>query len=802
MAEIKVEAESCSVQIKKAFSDLSDDDLAEIEQDLDVLDEVFKDDPKAKRKALGEYVKDHSADLKYKNAAIIRNKVKQTRLVRSIVEGTEDLATAEKMFLNLLEGNNSVETAYRVYHTKYTSQFHTALLESGLDREFASGEYDKLVYQQAYNKANGLADVDDPTAVQIYNVIKAVNNSMWEDMNMAGLDVRYRKDFLVGRHVDVNALILAKEQPFVDDLYHNMLNLEKTFSPATLAKGEAEMKKILSEMYKDMIESRRAVQTNLKDMGPKKSYTKHLKSRKLEFRDGGIEFEYSQKYGAGKSLKEQIVLNLDRSAKTVANVEMLGTDAGVTFSKIADALDKKFTRGATKAELADAKNKIARAVSKADAAFKEVVAPPHAPTTKLDNAINFVRGLQAFTKLGSSVITAAYDINTTALQYAVRTGESQFKAYFKAFAEFTKIATMSNAEKKRLAEMLNTQVWFNDPAVALGGHKGDYTTKFDVINDFFTKAYTLTGVPFQTESSRLVNASLQSHAFTKMIKKGFDKLDNLEALAVKEYGMTPEQFDFIKALAKEDKDMGYLTPKNIMEIELTDVMEYAGIDSIKKARRLRNDAYNAMAKYIDDAVHKGTPTPTAKTKRQMLKSRNHNELVRSVANLTMQFKETAWKIAVSNFEAFSKFNQAHGGVRAGKEVAMYMTMGFVSYTMIESAKRALFNEQSLFEEFENGDQNTMRNMAFDFLNKSSLAPVVSDFAEAATSPYRGRDLQHYALGPTAGMIQDAVDAATNPTRKNVGRAAKHVLPMNYWLSKAWLRHNFEEDILSGRKIRK
>lgn len=798
-----IELSECAKEVKKAFSELSDNELLEIEKDLDLIDEVYGSDKAQRNKIVRDYVEQHAADLKYRNATIIRDKIKQIRNVKKIVEEAATPKEAGDNLLNFFEGDGGVESLYQVNSAKYDGQFRTGLKRSGVDREFASGEYDELIRIHNHKLSKGEAGLDDPVVKAIYENIKKVNDSMWEDMNLAGLDVRYRKDFLVSRNVDVNALISAGDKQYIDDLYNNLLDINEFFTPVTIAKGEAEMKRVLKNMYDDMVESRSTI--NLGEMDGslgKKNYRKSLKSRKLVFKDGSAEHQYSQKYGSGKSLMEQIQLGMDRSAKTVANVTMLGTDPEMSFKKLATALDSKFKQGATKQEVKEVSNDIGRAVSKAKSAYTEIVAPPHQPTTKLDNAINFIRGLQAFSKLGSSLLTAMYDINSTTLQYAARTAESQAKAYMESFKEFVNIAKMSNLERKELGEMLNTQVWFNDIAVVLGGHKGDYDTKFDAINNFFTKTYNFTGVPFQTELSRLTNAVLQAKAFTKMLKKGYDNLNPLQKLAADEYGMTAQHFDFINKLGATDPQLGMVTPKNIREIDIVKVKDFLGTDSNNQAMKFVKEVHDSYSMYINDAVQKGTPTPTAKTKRQMFKSRDHNELVRSVANLTMQFKETAWKIAISNYDAFSKYNKAFGGVRAGKEVGMYMTMGFTSYIMFENARRMLFNQPSVFEEFEKGDQKTMRNLFFDYVNKSSIAPVISDTIEAGTSPYMGRNIQQTLLGPTFSMAQDAFNIIKDPSRKNIGKGLRHITPANYLPLKSALRHSLEYDLWTGQKIRK
>lgn len=93
----------------------------------------------------------------------------------------------------------------------------------------------------------------------------------------------------------------------------------------------------------------------------------------------------------------------------------------------------------------------------------------------------------------------------------------------------------------------------------------------------------------------------------------------------------------------------------------------------------------------------------------------------------------------------------------------------------------------------------------DYINKSSVAPVLSDAVDQGTSPYFGNNITSFIAGPTlGGMLPDAfgVIKSNNKTKAAKRFTKRNILPSNHIGIKAINRQLFEYDFITGEKIRK
>jgi hypothetical protein len=224
-----------------------------------------------------------------------------------------------------------------------------------------------------------------------------------------------------------------------------------------------------------------------------------------------------------------------------------------------------------------------------------------------------------------------------------------------------------------------------------------------------------------------------------------------------------------------------------------------------QARRMKQELFRKFSNYIDQSVQAGTPTPTARVKRHLLKDRSRDEVTRGVANLVMQFKETAYQILLSNKEALNDYYRAKGVTGAGMAMSEYMVLGMISYVAFETAKAAIFDQESPYERLMKGDKDSLRKLAFDYLNKSAVVPLISDAVDQGTSPYFGNNITSYIAGPTlGGTLPDAFNIVKSSNKeKSVRRFVKsNILPSNWIPLKAAQRNLLQYDLIMNEKIRK
>jgi hypothetical protein len=762
--------EECKKAVLDANGFMDSDLFDTIEQDILDIQNAHKGDAKGERKAIMKYVEDSEYEIKYKSKRILEDMIKTQKALVKVTAGG-NWKQAKKNFHNFFNGDNSIESSQLSLYATYDQGFTGTLKDKGVHDLFVSGKVDGLIHEQIYNRANNKPDVSNPDVVKIADTIKQVNDRIHADMNNAGLSVKYRRDYSVPQHWDADIIRSTSLEDFTV-AFKRDVDLKKTFAESVLAKGEEGINAAIEDMHTQMGKSTNVWNTD--DLMGKLSYKNKLKSRKIEFNDGKTQHNFLGEFGRQGYLYDAFRSHMHNSSKLVPNTMAMGTNPGNTWDRLLKSYGKTFhAKGISSDD-------ITKAIGKAQEAYLDVVAPVYTPSGTADRMVNGLRALTTF-KLGSSVFTAAYDINSTALHATVNSGMSQAESYFRSFQAFAK--TLKKEQRDMIAQVMNTQQYFIDSGLAMGYSKGDFETGFDMVTKATSMFHKWTGVPLQTQLSRLSGALVQGNILKKIFNSDFAKLNDFELAGLKRYGISEADHALINKNVKGTG--GMIGAGHVAELDgkLFDANPI-------KAARMKQELYMKMSNYVNDAVLAGTPTPRSKTRVALLKSRGNNSPeVRMASNLITQFKETALKIAMDNVSAYNKISDIGGAGRANREVMAYMTMGFVSYYLIENAKRLLYNKPTLDQEFAEGGDGTFKKLFFDYLNRSSVLPLVTDGAEAGLSKSPFKTLSGFLAGPNVAALGDTMQLAgstfmpsrSTDLRKEGGRFLKrHIVPSS-WL---------------------
>jgi hypothetical protein len=786
----------------KKLSKFETEELLALEQEIHSLMEAHKGDRGALEKDFKVVLANYKVDSKYRASSIIANKIKEERLSRYIFveDDPKGIKGAYKKFIDLFDGDNSVESRTRTLANNYIQMLDSRMKEEGVSKKYygGRGESDRLIYEEMWNQANGKPSVKDPDAVKMAKVLKEVNNVIYNDLRHAGLNVKYRKDHLISRNYNAEKMLNASsaegidaEKVWIKDMLA-AIDDKATFSDATIKSDTRE--EILSTMYREIVSSQRVRSKTVVDQ--KKTYTAKLKSRKIEFKSGGHEFDLFKKYGTGQNVAEAMQYQIDRNAKTSANVAILGTNPSETFVRLHERYAKRFQKfEATETGFTAGVTKSIIHPDKLEEAFIETVMPPHIPSSLLRKAINFSRGLQAFSKLGSSIFSALYDANSIAVQYYKKTGSAQSIGYVKSMVNSARLL-FNPKELQQLARVLNVNIAFHDIATAMGSNKGDFDTGYNWVNKMFKYGADATGVPFQTRISRVAGAIIQADAFHDTIHN-IDTLNNFQKLALEDYKISFDDAKLIRDNAVGEAALnGTITPDSVMKIPLEKFDKDLG-----KARASRRELFIKTSNYINDSVQFGTPTPGLRVKRHLGKIRSqakHKQMV----ELIMQFKETAWQIALANKSALDRAYEANGAGGAAAFGTEYMGLGFVSYMMFESFRAGITGKPMPLERLE--DEGLTKTQFMEFIGKSSVLPVISDTIDAATSKYPMTNLTTYLGGPSLAMASELLKVPTtkDPTKASRKWLKRHVAPSSHFGYKFFERNVFKYDFITGERVRK
>ena len=817
-------AGACLLELKGEILDIREMDISFLE-DLEVrlseLKKLYavdantpKDVARQKAKSLKEEVtklqEDFAADTQYNSARIMADHIKQGKKWSKIWEPTSTKKSLENL-LAAIEGDNGLSTVMDTVLIKYKRKLYAPLKEldpSGkhgtLEKALYSQEYDEAIYKIIQHRADKMdlpADLaENKAALALADVVKGFNDYVYTTQRRAGIDLKYRRNRVTKRRYSADAIQefdrINGDDAYINHMYDEVLDHEATFSKGLMELPEVERRAAALAILK---QHREAVLDKARgfDIDPTspKNYLHKLKGRKFSFKDGSVEYKFNQDFSGGKSLAENLQNSLLENARSTATVQEWGTFANKSIQDVEARLLKSsdMDKGA--------RDKLRSKIQKARInALEPISAPSHWART----SIKVMRSLETL-KLGSSVMTAMYDVNSTALHYSRVTGRSQFTAYYKSIKQFAEVASLSTAQRHRMANRVGVSVYVNDLASYHGGDGADFDTGMAMLDKYTMNYAKLTGIPLQTEISKVTNAMLHIEAIDWLAQGHANKkIDGLSALQMKKFDILPEELDIINNF-RNKADLGehkMLTPDDILDVDK--IPNEAFDADIDTALRKREAMAQKMNNWVNSFVRKGTPTPDAKSKRQLGKVRvdqeTSNEMqLADISSLVLQFKETAWKILTDNREAFEEIYQVKGVKGAAQAGSEYLTLGFISYLAIDGLKAAILNREPPWERL--ADKKQMKAAWMDYLNKSSAIPLISDAFDQGTSSYIGQDLTKFLAGPILGTASD-VGATIGGKMTARDFASRHLLPSSWIPAKSLQNWTMQNEAISGRKIHK
>lgn len=700
--------------------------------------------------------------------------------------GKFKLKDAMNFVKDLIDGDNSVDTIQRSLNKKASNKLNNELSRRGVKDAALTGEYDVDVYKAMHMIERGETPVYKNKQVrEIVESIRVVNDYVHGLTVNAGVKIGYRNGYIIKQGSYDPAKIAGNKPQLVEDLFQS-LDIDESFSAAKAAKfktDEAAYRKYLTDMVEEMTSTGDFTVTG---RTVTKNYKNRLKSRKLMFKDGEASWNIENKYGYDGNLMQKLETNLQSTSTFIGNAQVLGVNPAKNFDDIVEYAANGLENPQERDQL----------ISAARSAFLNVVAPPHTPVGMLTKTVNTLRAANVFTKLGSSAFTAGYDVVSASLQYSAKSGKPIIQSFVEAFSVFTKnfvgdVLTSPLAKERLKAIDDVLELGLNvDPLINMGLSSSSKNYLGEAGNRALNVFSSLTGTPRQTMYSKATNAMLHASNFEKMINGKINEyqMENV----IKKYGFTPEDMAILKTVKRDSLGSSkVISPASILELKINP-----------------EDAQSLMMKYssyLDDMINKGTPTPTARTRRQTKTGYDQEVGTRELIRAVMQFKETAWKLANSNAEAIGEIHAVGGKGKVAVTSVELAVVGAITYMGIESARSALYGRPSPYERLQDEDY---RRVTMDYLNKVAFAPMLSDLIESGYSGRPGATAE-FILGPNFAVAKDAgniaksaLDGDPEKFQENLAKFIKrNMLPSNWIPLKAVEGLAIGHDVVTGRKFR-
>lgn len=788
MSETRLE---CFINVKDVFGFLDDATIKDVESNLEQIIIDNGGDNSATNIAITRYLEEVEKTLKHASTAKIRNALKTNALTNHILMKGETFNEAEafKRFRDIYTGPNSVESNTINFRSLYESILANGLKSEGAEKAMLAGTFDKELRIAAFhlNKKGGKIPANtSPEIVKALGVLEKVQNRLLSDAKALGLNIR-KLGGRLGRRRYSGEKMWGKEDEVITDLFKDV-NIRETFGKDI---SPDEVRAIFKEMYEHMTD--KDIASGIDDSIKPPNYSKLMKSREIVFRSGEHEHNFMSKWGHGETIYEGIVQELSSVSKAYANMKILGDSPNVTTAQMMKSYEKHLK------ETGMASNKVEKSLAAIRRRYENTSGnKDHTPEGILVDIANAIKATQTF-KLGASMFTSMYDLNSTAFHFHVNSSMGILQSYAHSVKSFVEAAKLSDADKFRLAEQAALQLEFIDPTIVMGMHAKDFSGRFSRYNKFVGGLYKFSGVPFQVKLARMQNAAMYSRHMADMADIGWDKLHARELHSLQKFGFTEKDMSTLARVKKND--MGMLTQQQVTDLPRGFFDPRTKVDA-----RMKAELAQKISNYVNHMTIKGTPTPGVEAKIALGKDASRDEFTRAMMGVVMQFKETPLKILHDMKGGFEDLHATGGAKGVGAAVGGYLATGFASYVAIESMRRLILNQESLFDQVDDLDPKVLRSMFFDYVNKISIAPILSDGVEALASPYENATMR-WALGPSFSTLTDLGKAArpnlsSRARRKRVGNALGNILPTSWFLGKGAWRHSMKYNWLSGQHLKK
>lgn len=498
------------------------------------------------------------------------------------------------------------------------------------------GEIDReiMIERQQLNMKNGGKPgiTGNDAALKIAKVYNNTENAIYGMVNSAGA---------FKRRLDGFAASVSHDQTKVGEDFDKwfqkivpLLDEKKTFEGDFFKKDPREFLKTVWDDIRTGKSSRRATIDPAEDeliqmVGMPASFSKRIeRSRVLHFKDASAQYEYHQEFGNEKSLFEQQVGLMTRTARDAGLMRVFGTNPEAT----AQALIRGLGIDAEGANLLTVNSALAEVMGK-------TLGPGESMMAKVGTVS---RAIQTLSKLGGAVLSSFPDFEVKASTLRGN-GIGFLESYQKSFGEFLNQIPTEN--RKRVALMIGTgsEHLVGTHFSSLGAADAK-PGKLAQMHDLFFK---MNGLTLWTQSHLAATSNILSMELG--FQGGFKDIEPKLAQNLARYRIKEPHWDLISAGMETVEGNRYGSVSGVRELPdevVLAAMEKHGLlnpDTPKAARaklaqNFRQDTTSYLGTYFSDQSRIAQLEPGARERAILLRGTSADSLGGQVARYFAQFK--------------------------------------------------------------------------------------------------------------------------------------------------------------------
>lgn len=528
----------------------------------------------------------------------------------------------------------SIDARQKAYTQGYLQTFAADLELKGVWEDFVRGTQDAQIADATYRLGSGEDISALPKTIKtVAQAIHDLNNKVMADANRAGAWIKETRGYIVRQSHDTFKIRKAGFEKWYAETLPK-LDLDKTFWPGIDARdAEKGLRNIWRQLgagihiatdgdVPDEIAEKLAKMTNV---GKRLSH-----SRELIFKNGAAWFDYNSAYGTG-SLREALIFGMNRAARNIGMMEVLGPNPEMNLTKIIEAareqaLDSGVDAGATMIKWESAIERM----------YDQVSGKSNIPgSISLARIGAGLRMWMSISKLGGAVLSSITDVPNVASELRYN-GVGYLEGYGKALAGLGE--GRSNAEKRRIYGALS---------VSMKSIIGDMASRFSAddslpgnLSRFQQTFFKWNGLGWWTDTMRATMGRVLSMELAEASAKSFDAIDTDLRRVLGLFNIDAGIWDMMRRVQMEDLDgEKFLTGEMARAIPLNEIKTYLGGGaSDRTAENFRHEIEMRFRQYFSDRVEFGALEPDARTRAAMLGGTRPGTPWGEVVRFIMQFK--------------------------------------------------------------------------------------------------------------------------------------------------------------------
>lgn len=649
-------------------------------------------------------------------------------------------------------GRLSVDAKAKGMFEQHFGAFINDLDEAGVLHAFRFQAFDRQVAQELWElgREGGRPGISgNRQAQEIARIVRKHEDLMVDRQNRAGSFIRKAAGYIVRQSHDVFKLRSAGYEewknfilPRLDDLTFRDVEPE-------------EVEQFLRGIYDGLISG-----VHLKPQGEDASdifqgfkgpgnLGKRLsQNRKLHFKSADDWSDYNERFGGG-SLKESLIIGMERETRNVALMEQFGTNPEAMFNALVEK--------ARRASRDDPKVSERLKGNLFNQMYDEVSGATRVPVNLSGARIGAVlRAIQNMSKLGGATISAISDIPMFASEMRYQ-GRGLFEAYAEAFRN--SLGGFRSADQKRLARLVG---------VGLDGMRGDILARFGAVDNLPGGVSRLQNLFFRlnllswwTDSHKTGAGLMMASHLNDFKGVPLDGMDPDMQRVLRQFGLTDDEWGLVRARDwfTDEEGRGYFTPDIIQQISDEEIARFLGKQSVGSttAQRFRDQLQSKFSAFFADRVDFAVPTPGAREFRLLRMGTRPGTIMGEAMRLIMQFKTfpitvltrpIAREIYGRGADSVSQaLTQGKTLVPLAHMIVATTVMGYLA----QSAKQLVKGREPR--------DPTLPATWMAAMAQGGGAGIYGDFLFGEFNRF-GRSFSSTMLGPTVGQIDDLADIYT------------------------------------------